>query len=169
MYKIRAFVFDSALVTAMLTGKETIVFNEQDGNKKEFSKDEFRCLRKELKRVMQKKDQENNEINMMMMELCKWSLDRGTEELEEYKKKYRQEKSKAEEYEKNYLEEKGKAEEYEKKYLEEKGKAEEYHKMYLQLKEEMALRAEKSRSDSSEEEEKLDDCSGFSLSDWFLP
>jgi len=37
MYKIRAFVFDSALVTAMLTGKETIVFNEQDGNKKEFS------------------------------------------------------------------------------------------------------------------------------------
>ena len=92
---------------------------------------------------MQKKDQENNEINMMMMELCKWSLDRGTEELEEYKKKYRQEKSKAEEYEKNYLEEKGKAEEYEKKYLEEKGKAEEYHKMYLQLKEEMALRAEK--------------------------
>ena len=118
---------------------------------------------------MQKKDQENNEINMMMMDLCKWSLDRGTEELEEYKKKYRQEKNKAEEYEKNYLEEKGKAEEYEKRYLEEKGKAEEYHKMYLQLKEEMALRAETSRSDSPEEEEKLDDCSGFSLSDWFLP
>ena len=122
---------------------------------------------------MQKKDQENNEINMMMMELCKWSLDQGTEELEGYKKKYREEKSRAEEYEKKYLEEKGKAEEYEKKYFEEKGKAEEYHKMYLQLKEDMALReqSEKNRRDSTGEEMKLhsEDCSGFTLSDWFLP
>ena len=106
---------------------------------------------------------------MMMMDLCKWSLDRGSEELEEYKKKYREEKGKAEEYEKKYLEEKVKAEESEKKYLQEKGKAEEYHKMYLQLKEDMALREEKNCRDSTEEEEELEDCSGFSLSDWFLP
>eukprot|EP00435_Cladocopium_sp_Y103_P015686 s3411_g3.t2 len=135
----RAFdVSDRALVTAMPGGKETIVSLAQDGNKKEYSKDEFRCLRKEMKRVIQKKDQEMIEFSFKMCEICDQSLSHCAAELEEYQKKYFEEKSncleeknKAKDYEQKYLLEKWKAEKQEQNYLEEKAKAEEYREKYL--------------------------------------
>ena len=168
-----------------LPDKTRIVLNAEDLSRREYSRDEFHCLRKEMKRFWQKKDQENTEFTVSVLDFCNQSIDRSKETADEYMKMYHEEESKARKYEKMYheekckvnmyekmyLEEEGKANMYEKMYLEEKGKAEKYEKMCLQLKEEVSLLHEWSDKGPQDcpQDDKLNGCgSSFTLSDWFL-